>query len=268
MRHFEKRFIRGSLVALLTLMPAGVVLAVDGVIEINQARATSGGLTAGDTAKFPVTIERSGSYRLTSNLDLTDANARQNGVAAENTTAILVTASDVTIDLNGFIILGSTGCTGQPVSNCAPTGTGIGVDASAADRVTVLNGGVRGMGSKGIALRQSGLVERVFVTSNATDGIAMDGGGRLSNVDVSFNGGAGNTGAQVVTASLAIGNGDIGLGGGTVANSTANGNAGIGILGNFATGCVATTNGPGGMGTQISAASPPGHNVCNNTLCP
>ena len=44
-----------------TLGLAGQAYAVDGVIEINQARALAGGVTPGDTAGFPVTISVSGS---------------------------------------------------------------------------------------------------------------------------------------------------------------------------------------------------------------
>ena len=47
--------------------------AVDGVVEINQAKALAGGVTAGDTAGFPATISQSGSYRLTGNLTVPDA---------------------------------------------------------------------------------------------------------------------------------------------------------------------------------------------------
>ena len=79
--------------------------AADGVIEINQAGAMQGGVTAGDTAAgFPVTISEFGSYRLTGNLTVADA----------GTTAIEVTSGDVTIDLNGFIISGMTTCSGTP----------------------------------------------------------------------------------------------------------------------------------------------------------
>jgi len=35
------------------------------------------------------------------------------------------------IDLNGFVISGVTTCSGAPVTSCAPTGTGIGIDGSA-----------------------------------------------------------------------------------------------------------------------------------------
>ena len=53
---------------LLGLGLATPALAVDGVIEINQARAMAGGITAGDNPGFPVNLTESGSYRLTSDL--------------------------------------------------------------------------------------------------------------------------------------------------------------------------------------------------------
>ncbi len=64
------------------------VFAVDGVIEINQAAVNAAG-------GFPFVINTPGSYRLTGNLT----------VPAE-TTAIQIAASQVTLDLNGFAILG------------------------------------------------------------------------------------------------------------------------------------------------------------------
>ena len=80
----------------LALALARPALAVDGVIEINQTRAVAGGVTAGDTAGFPVTISASGSYRLTSDLQVgTSANF-----------GITIGAADVTLDLNGFNIVG------------------------------------------------------------------------------------------------------------------------------------------------------------------
>ena len=42
--------------------------AADGKIEINQAKALAGGVTATDAPGFPVTIDQSGSYLLTSDL--------------------------------------------------------------------------------------------------------------------------------------------------------------------------------------------------------
>ena len=56
---------RGALGVALLLGLAGPLYAVEGVIDINQARALAGGVTPGDTPGFPVTVSQSGSYRLT-----------------------------------------------------------------------------------------------------------------------------------------------------------------------------------------------------------
>src|SRR5579864_3177056 len=84
----------------LTSLPA---FAVDGVVLINQANALAGNVTPGDTPGFPVTISQSGSYKLSSNLVIADPNA--NGIQ--------ITADNVTIDLNGFSIIGPSVCNGQ-----------------------------------------------------------------------------------------------------------------------------------------------------------
>ncbi len=84
-----------SLLALVLARPA---FAVDGVIEINQARATAGSVTAGDTPGFPVSINATGSYRLTGDLNVP---AGLDGID--------VNSDDVTLDLNGFNIVGGGG---------------------------------------------------------------------------------------------------------------------------------------------------------------
>lgn len=61
--------------------------AADGVILINQQKAMAGNVTPGDGPGFPVTISKPGSYRLTGNLTVADA----------NTTGILITADHVTL---------------------------------------------------------------------------------------------------------------------------------------------------------------------------
>ena len=72
--------------------------AVDGVVEISQVRALAGGLTVGDAPGFPVTISVSGSYRLTSNLDVTGQPSPENVIAVD------ITVGSVSLDLNGFSI--------------------------------------------------------------------------------------------------------------------------------------------------------------------
>jgi hypothetical protein len=53
------------LLAALLPLPA---LGIDGLVEINQAKALAGGVTASDAPGFPVTLDAQGSYVLTSNL--------------------------------------------------------------------------------------------------------------------------------------------------------------------------------------------------------
>ena len=142
--------------------------AVDGVVLINQSQALAGNVTPGDTPGFPVTLSQAGSYRLTGDLIVPDA----------NTTAIRITADHVTLDLNGFAIVGPTVCTSSP-ANCPPIAQGIGIQADngpTADGprgTKILNGTVRGMGSTGIFITGAGsVVERVVVDSNGGGGVA------------------------------------------------------------------------------------------------
>ncbi|MEM8997720.1 MAG: hypothetical protein AAGF23_23255, partial [Acidobacteriota bacterium] len=125
-----------SITAFGLLASAPAALAVDGVIEINQVSALAGGVTAGDTPGYPVTISEAGSYRLTGDLTV---------VGSDFLEGLDVEASGVTVDLNGFTITG-------PGSG---TGHGIFGDINA-QRVTVTNGGVSKMGGEGIWLFGAG----------------------------------------------------------------------------------------------------------------
>jgi hypothetical protein len=174
MSHIQSRWLAPMLVW------AGLscnVYAVDGVILIDQNRALVGGVTPGDLPGFPVTISQSGSYRLSGNLTVTDT----------NTDAISITADNVTIDLNGFSIIGPTVCTGTPVTSCSPTPTppfGVGVRANFHRSITVLNGSVRGMGL-GIFLNGSGgYVEKVHADSNSQLGISVFNGTVIGNTAI------------------------------------------------------------------------------------
>jgi hypothetical protein len=123
---------------ILMLAFAGAARATDGTIEINQAKVTAGG-------GFPYPITTSGSYRLTSNLV----------VSATNTDAIDVTYLNVTIDLNGFSILGPG------------SGTGIGINGKSTVGVTVKNGSVLDFGS-GVWVGNNSIVKSVNASFNST----------------------------------------------------------------------------------------------------
>ena len=173
------------------LLIAGSAKAVDGVIEINQARALAGGVTELDTPGFPVTISSPGSYRLTGNLALSSA----------NDTGIFIDAPDVNIDLNGFAIQGVSVCTGVPVTSCTPVATGAdhgyGVGRSftnTIDNVTVRNGTIRGMGASGISLGRYAHVINVRSIGNVGLGIGVLSGSLIKDCTVF---GGGNIGIRV-----------------------------------------------------------------------
>jgi len=162
------------------------VHAVDGVIEINQARALAGGVTPGDSPGFPVTISESGSYRLTGNLVVPD----------KDTTAILVASDFVTIDLNGFSIVGPVTCSIKPTS-CTPTGgTGDGIKShhpagsALKHNINVRNGIIRGMGRHGIILSGvlNGRIKGVTAIANGKIGLYGGHGGMIIDSVASYNG--------------------------------------------------------------------------------
>src|SRR2546423_2519484 len=75
----------------------GAAYGVDGVVLIDQNRALAGNVTPGDTAGFPISITQPGSYRLSGNLTV-----------PVSTNGIEILTSNVTIDLNGFSLSGSS----------------------------------------------------------------------------------------------------------------------------------------------------------------
>jgi hypothetical protein len=231
------------------LAAAPAAFAADGQILINQAKAMAGGVTPGDAPGFPVTISQSGSYKLVGDLTVPDENT--NGVEIGGSSVPF----DVTLDLNGFAIVGPTVCpfSGGP---CAPLGTGDGihvilVGSTAVATVAIYNGTVRGMGRDGITGSVSNLgmlIDRVRAVSNGSDGIFA--------------------GTGVVTNSLAIRNGLRGIVG-NVSNVQDN----VAYRNDFG---ISLGSG-GGAGGNVSASNTTkdldgGHqispNLCGSVLCP
>lgn len=192
MRSRLTRLVSQAAVLGLGLALASRAAAVDGVIEINTAKALAGGVTSGDTPGFPVTISESGSYRLTSNLTVS-------GGDPSTTSAIVVSTSlNVTIDLNGFTILGPTNCTGIPVTSCTPGGNAMGIDASARQAVTIRNGIIRGFPDRGINTGPDALIEGVAVSSNGLNGIQVGNGSVVRSCRATQNGNDGIAGGALV----------------------------------------------------------------------
>lgn len=238
--------------------------AVDGVLLIDQNRVLAGNVTPGDAPGFPVTITLPGSYRLSGNLTVPDA----------NTSAIVVAASvtGVTIDLNGFTIAGPTVCGSFPIV-CSPVGSGIGVSAPRNARaITVRNGTIVGMGTSAVQLLSSwNTVDNVSALSNGSIGIFSESSTVTNNraIKNGFNGIlAGNS---MVMHNLSVGNGGAGIGGTgmQVVNNFLSGNTLVGVAasesavsGNHFSG------NNGGTANPQFAFPPTGPNTCNGVVCP
>lgn len=233
-------WIAGAMAA-LALAVSAPAFAVDGVVEINQAKVTAAG-------GFPFTISSSGSYRLTGNL------------TGDGTHDVIdITASQVTLDLNGFTI-------------CCTIGSGI--NASGVGSITVLNGAVTTTGTGpsawAINLGQGSRVEGVHADSNTYVGILVGDdsvvrNSTANNISGAFGIVSGNN--CVLSGNTANGNGYGILATGSnsqISNNTANNNSTVGI--NTATGTNSqisnnTANNNSGKGI----ATGDGDNVSGNT---
>lgn len=242
----------GLLPVLVAGLCAAPALASDGVIEINQAKVIKAG-------GFPYVINKAGSYRLTSNLDVR--------VAAHpiDTDAIDVTADYVTIDLNGFTILGPAVCSGVPVNSCnngsiIATGFGVFTVSGPRQSVAVRNGTIQGMGKGGIDLRgNTSTVERVRVVANVGSGIFL-ANGLVMNCEVSSNLGVGIfTGSGLITGNVSIGNSGAGIQtfGGTVSGNTAiiNGGTGFGVTAGVVSSNTSSDNKGNGFDVEAGVVS-------------
>ncbi|GAB4171749.1 MAG: hypothetical protein Kow0020_06590 [Wenzhouxiangellaceae bacterium] len=196
-------------IGVLTLwILTGTAFAVDGVYEINASCATVG-CFSGDSPGYPVTISQPGSYRLTSNLQTTDPDV----------TLIFVSSHNVSIDLNGFALLGPAQCTGTPVTSCTNTGIGHGINANLRDGLVVRNGAIHGLGARGIIARYNALIESVVLTENGAAGVRVEEGGILRRVIARRNGGNGaEPPLALVYDSIFTSNGDRGIVGGYCSN--------------------------------------------------
>ena len=186
--------------------------AVDGVTLINQSNAIAGHVTPGDTPGFPVSINLPGIYKLSSNLV----------VPNQNTTAIQINVDNVTIDLNGFAILGPNVCptdgvnVAQPCTNVSssPFTVGMGIDAGTAvafnvNNTRILNGTINGMGGIGVFANVNARIENMNITSNGYYGIYTFGG-EIVDTLVRGNGNTGilTTGAIIRSSRSIFNRGD------------------------------------------------------------
>ena len=234
---------------------------VDGQIKIAQTAATT----------FPITINESGSYVLTSNLTVTTANVN----------AININADNVTLDLNGHCIYGPG------------TGTGNGISAVDRYNITIKNGIVGGF-YFGIYLYNDAdhqgaghRIEGIQASNNGSDGINANYS-TVTNCTANNNGSYGICACEstvtnctaynnssdgiyvidnTVTNCTANNNGSYGIcaGHSTVTNCTANNNGSYGIYAYYSTVTNCTANNNGSDGIYASKSTVKGCNVRYNT---
>ena len=222
---------------LLAVAIATPALAVDGVVEINQARAMAGGITPTDGPGFPITLGESGSYRLTGDLTV-----------AAGVQGIYIEADNVTLDLNGFTVTGGGGAIAD----------GIGI--LAVKNVEIRNGTVRGFSRYGVFGGLFVTFARVIgvrATANGNSGIEIQGQGQLVDGCTAFANGS---------SGIRVGDGSL------ITNSVARGNSSFGLSMGLNSGYrsnVLTGNNGGDANPQASNGQQLGTNVCGSDLvCP
>jgi len=168
---------QASLAALL-LAAATTIHAGPGALEINQA-CVEEGCFPGDNPGFPVEINSSGAYVLTSDVVTPDA----------TTTAISIRSENVTFDLGGFTIRGTNQCTGLSAEGCIDTSlSGYGIQSSKRN-IVVRNGITRGFGFGGIVLTgELSRIEQVRSEHNYRVGLRIGEGGTIIDSQANFNG--------------------------------------------------------------------------------
>ena len=231
-----------------------------GKILITHAKALAGNVTPGDSAGYPVTISIPGKFQLASNL-----------FVPANKIGIQVTSPFVTIDLNGFLMQGSN------VAWYGITGGQHGLVIENGFITSFKFDGINGSGNRW-------LVEKVQVTTNGRDGIALFGfihhvrgntvignikrgivcGGScvISENIVTSNGGDGVTSRDATMVGNFIGsNSGRGIQGGIQGGPTG-AYAGIGLGHN-----VVIANGSGNVGDQVNNTLPLHPNICVGVSC-
>jgi hypothetical protein len=189
-------------ILLIMLLFIGQAQAVDGVFAINDV-CDNFGCFPGDTGGRPITITQSGSYKLTSNLTSTSTTID----------VIQINADNVTLDLNGFSIIGPRTCTGDNTTLvCTNSGmTASAVVAAGRKNIVVKNGITQGFDT-GVLLRDLAQRGNKVVNINSSqnefgitviNGIISDSIANR-NLDSGFNNGL--FGALFIKNSFASGN--------------------------------------------------------------
>ncbi|XYI04078.1 right-handed parallel beta-helix repeat-containing protein [Sorangium sp. So ce1128] len=190
-----------SLVVASAVFLPSSALADDGAIPIDAACAAVG-CVAGDAPGFPVTLSSPGSYVLSSDLVVPSG---QSGV---------VLTTGASLDLNGFAIRGPVVCTGEPVTSCSGTLTGVGL--SVGSRARAYGGRIEGFGSHGVSTGAEVRLYDLIISSNGGHGVEASSNTSIDRCTIAHNlltGVRGTSGGGNVEVSHSVvhGNGQYGV---------------------------------------------------------
>lgn len=188
---------RTAIVALTLLLTASAT-AADGVYEIHKLCVPIG-CFAGDSAGLPVQITQPGSYRLTSDIE----------TESTSVTGIEITSglAHVSIDMNGFALLGPRRCTGDLPDCGSGGGFQSAIQAFNARHLIIKNGAIKGFNSGIIATGDAllALISNVRIDNSRSDAFAVpEGAAILRNITASNNGGFGVRGNPLFLGQLVL----------------------------------------------------------------
>ena len=245
---FNRPYVAATLLAALVISPAAPALGA-GEILLTHAKALAGNVTPGDAPGYPITLSLPGTYQFSGNVHPT-----------ANTIGISIGSDDVTIDLNGFRLHGST--------------TAFFGIAGSARSVTIKNGTITGFKFDGIfGTGDYWVVENMRIVQNDRDGISLGSLALIQSSLVADNNARGiRTGSfsiiqeNTVSRNLGVG---IETSASTVVANTISYNGSLGLTGGGTTGYGDNTlqgNNPAGGSVEALNVVPMNPNACS--LCP
>jgi hypothetical protein len=158
-------------------------------IGIDQASALGGSVSPGDAPGFPITLSRGGHYKLGGDL-----------VVPADTSGIVISAANLTLDLGGHTLSGPVSCTQAEATRSVTCDAAsrfsavVGISSVGAASAVIRNGTVKGFAGLGVHYGEGTVLDKLRVRSNAGVGIAGAGyatAGVVRAVLVKHNGGPG-----------------------------------------------------------------------------
>lgn len=152
---------------------AAIAIAAGAALSGAQAQTMIGG---GKVApSFPITISQPGSYKLAGNLTV-----------PAGSSGIVITASNVTLDLGGYAITGGNQCNGGwSAMTCTGSTNSTGIDAGKAIMASVSNGQVSGFGT-GVSVAYGSTVSDMRISSISDYGILARMGSIVRNTSLFY----------------------------------------------------------------------------------